>query len=185
MLFYYLIFAYILGSIPFGKLISKYLYRIDIQKRGSGNIGFANVRRVLGWKAGIATLMADILKGAIPTLLALLALDQQQTFLVGLIAITGHIFPVWLGFRGGKGIATGLGVVSILSPVAAFIGSLVYCTLLLLKQKSSTASLVALVSLCILATILRPESWWWYVILLLIALYTLRNNIMGRIPHYG
>src|SRR5258708_5216306 len=92
--------AYLLGSIPFGKLIGK-RHGIDIQKHGSGNIGFANVRRTLGWQAGLIVLTGDILKGFIPVLIARQYLSTYQVLVVALVAMLGHIFPIWLKFNGG------------------------------------------------------------------------------------
>src|SRR6478735_119893 len=95
-----MLIAYLAGSIPTGKIVGAF-YHVDIQKRGSGNIGFANVRRILGWRAGIITLVVDIAKGFFPTLLALQLITPGAAFFVGLAAILGHIFPVWLSFKGG------------------------------------------------------------------------------------
>lgn len=183
---YILIIAwgYLLGSIPFGKLVGK-LYGIDIQRRGSGNIGFANVRRVLGWKAGILTLTGDILKGFIPTLLVLLTTNNTNlAYFTGLAAVLGHIFPVWLKFRGGKGIATGLGLVTVINPIAAAIGSAVYISGCLVFKRSSTASILGVFSVAITASLISPELAWQYILLLAIALWTLRNNLRGTVPDY-
>lgn len=132
------IFGYLLGSIPFGFLISKTKKGIDIRKIGSGNIGGTNVARVLGFKWGLVSAILDILKGAIPVYLATVFLETDwQIALIAIFPILGHIFPVWLkfiplenpppafsiggkirnflrGFKGGKGVATTLGVLLIL-----------------------------------------------------------------------
>ena len=175
--------AYFLGSIPFGKLIA-HSYGIDIQKRGSGNIGFANVRRILGWRAGIITLIADILKGFIPTLLAVYFFDTTVAFVVGIFAIAGHVFPVWLKFHGGKGIATGLGVICALQPVAGLIGAIVYIVSCLVTKVSSYSSMLGLIATAGVGIIMAPSSWWHYGIFITIALWTLRHNLTGKVPNY-
>lgn len=109
-----IIFGYLLGSIPPGYLLSK-AKGIDIRKIGSGSIGATNVVRALGKKWGLLVLVLDLLKGAIPVYLAFkfLVFDWQIA-LVAIAPVLGHIFPVWLGFKGGKGVATTLGVIFVL-----------------------------------------------------------------------
>jgi len=109
-----IIFGYLLGSIPWGYLISK-VKRIDIRKVGSGNIGMTNVLRILGLKWAALVSILDVVKGVIPAYLAInfLVFDWQIA-LVSISPILGHIFPVWLKFKGGKGVATTLGVLFIL-----------------------------------------------------------------------
>ncbi len=177
------IMSYLLGSIPFGKLVAR-THHVDIQKRGSGNIGFANVRRILGWRAGLITLTGDIVKGLLPTYLALYFFGLPIAFFIGLLAILGHIFPIWLGFRGGKGIATGLGLVLAIQPIAALAGAATYIIASYLTRASSRGSLIGLAVTAITAISLQPASWWQYVILLLIALWALRHNLTGRVPNY-
>ncbi|MGH7128410.1 MAG: glycerol-3-phosphate 1-O-acyltransferase PlsY [Planctomycetaceae bacterium] len=129
--------AYLIGSLPFGLVIARRVAGIDVRRAGSGNIGATNVARVVGWKWGAAVLLLDVLKGALPTLLLPLVLPPADAGLVehqrvacGLAAILGHMFPVWLGFRGGKGVATALGVVLVLGPVAAAIALAVFAVLM-------------------------------------------------------
>lgn len=175
--------AYLLGSIPFGKLVA-YTYGIDIQKRGSGNIGFANVRRIVGWRAGLITLTADITKGFVPTLIASYFIDTTFAYFVGIVAVIGHVFPIWLRFRGGKGIATGLGVVLAINPVAGLIGAAVYVTSCFVTKVSSYSSMAGLIATSGIAMVTAPSSWWQYIVLLLIALWTLRHNLSGKVPNY-
>jgi glycerol-3-phosphate acyltransferase PlsY len=117
--------AYLLGSIPFGLILAKLFAGSDIRKSGSGNIGATNVARVIGPVAGIFTLLFDAAKGAAAVWLAGRFSEQNSTslMLAGVFALLGHCFPVWLRFKGGKGVATALGVFLILSPMAA-LGSL-------------------------------------------------------------
>lgn len=180
-IFVLIIFAYFCGSVPFGKIISL-RHGIDIQKRGSGNIGFANVRRIVGWRAGIVTLVGDITKGIVPTAVASMV-SPSAAFFVGLAAIAGHLFPVWLRFRGGKGIATGLGVIIVLQPVAAAVGALLYAVGCLVIKKSSYSSLLGLVATTAVGVWLSPETWWQYTILITIACWTLRHNLMGTMKY--
>lgn len=178
-----LVLAYFCGSVPFGKLIG-YLYGVDIQRRGSGNIGFANVRRILGWRAGLLTLLGDILKGALPVYLALQLLGTSDAYWVGIVAIAGHLFPVWLHFHGGKGIATGLGMLAVLYPLPAAIGLAVYLLGGLALHNSARSSLAGVCCLVMSGCLLFPTHWWQFVLLLVIACWTLRKNIVGTVPNY-
>ena len=120
--------AYLLGSIPFGLILSKLFAGSDIRKSGSGNIGATNVTRVVGPAAGILTLVLDVAKGAAAVWLAGRFTEQNSTALIlaAILALLGHCFPVWLGFKGGKGVATALGVFLMLSPLAALSALLVF-----------------------------------------------------------
>jgi len=110
--------AYLLGSIPTGLLLGK-LYGIDVRKEGSGNIGATNLYRTAGRKVGIATLLGDCLKGMLPVLLAWkLGYAEPMQAWIGLAAFCGHVFSIFLLFRGGKGVATALGVYLALDPLA-------------------------------------------------------------------
>jgi glycerol-3-phosphate acyltransferase PlsY len=113
--------AYLLGSIPFGLLAAKLFGAGDVRREGSGNIGATNVARVAGPAAGILTLSLDAAKGAFAVLLAARLSEQSSTWMMiaGLCALVGHCFPIWLGFRGGKGVATAAGVFLTLCPLAA------------------------------------------------------------------
>jgi len=109
-----IIFGYLIGSIPFGFLISK-AKGVDIKKIGSGNIGGTNVSRALGWQSGLLVSVLDILKGVIPVCLAISFLvSDWQIALAAITPILGHIFPIWLKFKGGKGVATTFGVLAVL-----------------------------------------------------------------------
>ncbi|HTB93306.1 MAG TPA: glycerol-3-phosphate 1-O-acyltransferase PlsY [Candidatus Sulfotelmatobacter sp.] len=120
--------AYLLGSIPFGLLLAKLFAGSDIRKSGSGNIGATNVARVVGPAAGILTLVLDVAKGAAAVWLAARYSEQNSTALIlaAIFALLGHCFPVWLRFKGGKGVATALGVFLMLSPLAALSALLVF-----------------------------------------------------------
>lgn len=136
-------FSYLIGSIPTGYIIGK-LKGIDITKTGSGNIGMANVFRTLGFKYAIIVLIIDMLKGFIPTFLAIkLNLNTLAVLTIGLSAILGHIFTIFLKFKGGKGVATSLGVILAISPFIAISSFLVWLTLVITTRYSSLGSITA------------------------------------------
>ncbi len=118
--------AYILGSIPFGLILAKLFGRTDVRKGGSGNIGATNVARVAGPVAGILTLILDVAKGSAAVLLAARLSKDSATWMMiaALAALVGHCFPVWLKFKGGKGVATAAGMFLVLCPLA-FLGSVI------------------------------------------------------------
>ena len=177
-----LVLAYLLGSIPFGKIIAWQFYHVDIQRRGSGNIGYANMLGILGWKAAIPTLIGDVGKGAVATLIAQ-HYAPDLVFWVGLTAMLAHIFPVWLRFRGGKGIATAFGMLLVIAPYAALIGLAIYLVPYAgLKIESGRAAIVALIVLTFIGASISPLLWWHFACLLAVASWTLRDNIRGTIP---
>ena len=139
--------SYLVGAIPFGLLIGR-LAGVDVRASGSGNIGATNVARLLGKKLGLITLVLDCLKGFLPIYLASRLLPEEpgsQTVLLlcGIFAVLGHMFPVYLGFKGGKGVATGLGVFLFLSPPAIGISIVVFVVTVALSGFVSAGSLLA------------------------------------------
>ncbi|PYT53879.1 MAG: acyl-phosphate glycerol 3-phosphate acyltransferase [Acidobacteria bacterium] len=118
--------AYVLGSIPFGLILAKLFGGTDVRKGGSGNIGATNVARVVGPVAGILTLILDVAKGSAAVLLAAELSQVSATWMMiaALAALVGHCFPVWLKFKGGKGVATAAGMFLVLCPLA-FLGSVI------------------------------------------------------------
>lgn len=140
--------AYLLGAIPFGLLFSRLISKRDPREHGSGNIGATNALRTGGRLVGALTLLADILKGALPVWLALhLGWDQPWVAAVALAAFFGHIFPVYLGFRGGKGVATMFGVMLPWLPLAAAAAFAVWFVALKIWHYVSLASILAGLSL--------------------------------------
>ncbi len=122
MVYLALIAAYLLGSLPFGYILSKVLAKSDIRKHGSGNIGATNVLRVMGWKAALPVFILDMLKGVAAVLLAKAVSDLPAVYLAaGFLAMLGHSFPVFLSFKGGKAAATGIGVLVALSGWVALV----------------------------------------------------------------
>lgn len=135
--FYLMLLAsYLIGAIPTGVVLTKLVGASDIRNAGSGNIGATNVYRVAGKKLGIMTLVGDALKGAVPVLIAIniLALTDIQVGAVAAAAFIGHCYPVYLGFKGGKGVATALGVFLVLSPLSV-LGAFAIFALLLWKWR--------------------------------------------------
>ncbi len=115
-----LVAAYLIGSLPFGYLLTRALNKADIRNYGSGNIGATNVLRVMGWKAALPVFILDMLKGVAAVLLAKAVIDLPVVYLAaGFLALIGHSYPVFLGFKGGKAAATGIGVLVALSGWAA------------------------------------------------------------------
>jgi glycerol-3-phosphate acyltransferase PlsY len=179
----FVLVAYLSGSVPFAKIIGN-LYGIDIQKKGSGNIGFANAVRVLGWKPGLFVLAGDILKGFIPVFIATRYFSNLQLALIGLCAIAGHIYPVWLKLRGGKGIATGLGVTFAISPMLGVSGLIIYLLGIYFFRKSAPSSIVAAWSLPFTCLFLMPAYVSFYFGLAVIATWTHRVNIRQVINEF-
>ncbi|RMD46341.1 MAG: glycerol-3-phosphate 1-O-acyltransferase [Aquificota bacterium] len=140
----YLVFTYLLASIPFGYVIGK-LFGKDITKEGSGNIGATNVTRTIGKKAGILVLILDMLKGFIPVFysIKLFSPDYRFVGVVALTAVLGHCFSVFMKFKGGKGVATGIGVLLAVSPKVAFIVILIWLGTFLVSGYVSLASILA------------------------------------------
>jgi glycerol-3-phosphate acyltransferase PlsY len=137
--------GYLAGSVPFGVLLTHALAGKDVRAAGSGNIGASNVARVAGKKVGALVLLLDAAKGALPVLLAL-ALAPASPGLaaaVGAAAFAGHVFPVWLRFKGGKGVATALGVLGVLLPWSALAGGVVWVALVAATRVPSVGSLAA------------------------------------------
>lgn len=156
-LFLLIVFAYLVGSIPSAVWLGKRFYKIDVREFGSGNAGATNTFRVLGKKAGIVVLVCDILKGILSVLLAFLSsynVNSNQfvnlQLALGIAAVVGHVFPVFAGFRGGKGVATILGIVICLTPITSALGLIVFLTVLILTRYVSLSSIMAGISYPIL-----------------------------------
>jgi len=147
-----IIFAYLLGAIPFGLLFARWLTGKDPREHGSGNIGATNAMRTGGKKVGICTLLADVAKGSIPVAFAMSIQDDPQiTNAVALAAFLGHIFPVYLKFQGGKGVATMFGVLIPWLPWVAVTAFVVWLLLFKLTRYVSLASMVTGLLLPLLA----------------------------------
>jgi len=147
--------GYLLGSLPFSYLVAR-LYGVDLRQVGSGNIGAANVWRSCGFGAFVLALTADMLKGMLPTLAALHVshLPPAAVILVGLSAILGHTFPLFLGFRGGKAVATSAGVLLAIAPLLIIAGLISWVIAFLITRISSVGSLSAALIECVAGTAL-------------------------------
>jgi acyl phosphate:glycerol-3-phosphate acyltransferase len=148
--------AYLLGSLPFGLWLARAIGKTDIRTAGSGNIGATNVTRVLGKKVGALTLFLDAGKGALAVFVGGVCGVQQSlwpTLLVsataGACAVIGHCFPVWLRFRGGKGVATGLGMMIVVQWEAAVLAVLVFVLCYVATKRASVGSLCAAVAVVV------------------------------------
>jgi glycerol-3-phosphate acyltransferase PlsY len=138
--------SYLIGSIPFGYLIVRKKVGADIRETGSGGTGATNVSRRAGKAAGVLTLILDALKGSAALLIAQRVSGDHWVIAVAAIAvIAGHIFPVWLGFRGGKGVATGVGVFFVLAPVALLCAGAIFVAVVAFTRYVSLGSIIAAV----------------------------------------
>ena len=140
-----LFMAYLLGSIPTGVLLARIYGGKDLSKEGSGNIGATNVGRVVGKKAGIITLVGDCLKGIIPLLITM-AVAGRIPWLISAVALTaflGHLYPVFNKFKGGKGVATALGVFLVVSPIATLLAVITFGLILYIWRYVSLGSIMA------------------------------------------
>lgn len=148
-----LVGAYLLGSIPFSYLVARLFGVADVRKVGSGNVGATNVMRSAGKGPGLVALLLDAAKGAVAAGAAARLVPGSSWLppLAALAAVLGHVFPVWLSFRGGKGVATGAGAFLPLAPAATGTAGVVFVLMLVLSRYVSLSSIVAAVSLAVLA----------------------------------
>ncbi len=171
--------AYLFGAIPFGVLVAR-TYRIDIQKVGSGNIGTANVLRSVGWGAATVTALADIFKGGVPMLISqALGMPGWEMAVVGCFAILGHNYSIFLGFKGGKGVATSYGTVTLIDIGLGLTMLPIFIATVAITRFSSAGSMVASFSGIIFAIAMQRE-WWKVVMLILIFVLILwqhRDNL--------
>lgn len=150
-----LVTAYLLGSIPTGLLLGR-VYGIDVRNEGSGNIGATNLYRTVGRKVGIITLIGDCLKGLIPVLVVKFSsMPPDYAAWAGLAAFCGHVFSLFLKFKGGKGVATALGVFLALAPAAVGIAVGVFVLLMVVWRYVSLGSIVAAITMPIAVSLLH------------------------------
>jgi len=136
--------AYLVGSIPFGVIVGRGLYGVDPRSVGSGNIGAANALRAMGFWGAALTLAGDVIKGIVPTAVAIyLHAPASVVAVVGLATIVGHTWSIFLKFKGGKGVATGLGVLVVLSWHAALVWAIVFLATALISRYASLSSMLA------------------------------------------
>jgi glycerol-3-phosphate acyltransferase PlsY len=150
--------AYLLGAIPFGLLIARLQKGIDIRDHGSGNIGTSNVLRTLGKRAALLTLAGDLTKGYLPVLVgSVLGVSQLWIVLAGAAAVIGHNWPIYIRFRGGKGVATSFGAALGIMPAAAGLTLLVYLLVAAIARYTSLAALVGSASLLLWVHLLKAS----------------------------
>jgi glycerol-3-phosphate acyltransferase PlsY len=160
--------GYLSGSVPYGVVLARLLLGVDVRQVGSGNIGATNVARAGGKTLGVVVVILDAAKAIVPVLLARHLLRGSAradlwVMAVAVAAFAGHLFPVWLGFRGGKGVATGLGIFAVLAPWAALAGVVVYLVAYAASRISSVGSLAG-TAVCALGAFVQhgaasPISW--------------------------
>lgn len=150
--------SYLLGSIPFGLLVGKWWAKVDVRKHGSGNIGMTNVLRTAGWFCALLTLIGDMGKGMLAVVLAkTFGSDGTFALIAGILAVIGHNWPVFLRFRGGKGIATIAGVLVAYQPAVAAVLVVIWVAVLLVFRYISLASIVVAFCLPIVLLLFRVD----------------------------
>jgi glycerol-3-phosphate acyltransferase PlsY len=183
--------AYMIGSIPTGYIVGSWA-GIDVRKAGSGNVGTTNVARVVGKRQGIFTLFADAAKGFVPAIVAVtLGLGTAAVAAVGMAAFLGHLYPVFLNFRGGKGVATALGVFLALAPWAAAVLMVVFIGTFATTRLVSLSSLAAAVCAPIVLWLFSCPQAWIFMSLLMTLMVILRHRgniqrlLSGTEPRFG
>ena len=175
------LFGYLLGSVPTGVLLTKFFSKADPRKAGSKNIGATNIFRTAGKTLGILTLAGDVLKGMIPIGIAIqLDVSDLWVAISGLSSFLGHIFPIFLGFKGGKGVATALGVYVMISPIAVFIEFLLFAGIVWKWRYISLGSISCAATIPILVAFFRSDSQAYFILSVIIAaliLYRHQSNI--------
>jgi glycerol-3-phosphate acyltransferase PlsY len=150
--------GYAAGSIPFGLILALLFAKKDVRQAGSGNIGATNVARVVGKKLGLVTLVLDAAKGALPVLAAAHVVGGTLVpAAAGLAALLGHCFPIWLKLRGGKGVATGLGVLLALRPEAAAVGLVFFAVVYGAVRIVSVGSLIGAAAVVVALAVIGPH----------------------------
>ncbi len=172
------LFGYLLGSVPFGLIFAKLFSKVDPRKTGSKNIGATNIFRTAGKRLGVVTLIADGLKGVAPIWIATQwNLPDYWIAIAGLSPFLGHIFPIFLGFRGGKGVATALGIYLVISPVAVLIEFILFSALVWKWRFISLGSICCAMTMPILIAFFRSDSRAYFVLSVFIgALILLRHQ---------
>lgn len=146
--------AYLLGTFPSAEIVAR-RNGLDIRSKGSGNPGASNVGRLLGWKAFALVFLVDVIKGALAAGVGLWVGGRPGAYALGIAALLGHIFPVWRRFKGGKGVATGAGVMLVLFPIITLVLAVVWVVVARLLHKASLASVAVAVAYPVLAALSR------------------------------
>jgi glycerol-3-phosphate acyltransferase PlsY len=173
-----LLIGYLLGSIPFGLILTGFAGLGDVRKIGSGNIGATNVLRTGNKALAAATLLGDLLKGTAAVLLARYFFDEEAALIAGLGAFLGHLFPLWLSFKGGKGVATFIGVLLAVDWKATLAYGVIWLLLAGIFRYSSLAALIACIAApAILFSLGKPEAALLFALLTALVWYRHRANI--------
>lgn len=180
-IFIQIILAYLLGSIPSGVWLGKALYGKDIRDYGSGNTGATNTFRILGMKAGTIALILDVLKGLVATLIPIYFNSPIHPIFIGLFAILGHVFSVYIRFQGGKAVATSAGVILALHPIYLTGAVLLFLVVLFVTSTVSIASISASVAAAALSIFLNDPIFSGVVILIALAIIYLHRENIQRI----
>ncbi len=175
--------AYLIGSIPNGLIFGKFIWNKDLREYGSHNIGATNAWRVLGKKAGIFIFILDFIKGQLGVMLGAIIVATPLAMVIGgLLAIIGHIFPIFLGFKGGKGVATALGVIAALMPKVTLIVLAVWAVIVLTTRYVSLGSIVAAALAPILVAIFRePMIFFWFTLVAAIFIVVRHKENIARL----
>ena len=171
------IISYLMGSIPFGLILTKIFLKKDIREIGSGNIGATNALRTGNKLIGYSTLILDVLKAVIPVLYVKNNFPDA-VYISALFAFIGHVFPVWLKFKGGKGVATYVGILFSLNIIFGLVFGICWLIIFFISKYSSLASLIGSLSIPVYILILEGlENVFFYVIMFILIFFTHRENI--------
>ena len=175
--------SYLIGSVPFGYILTKFFLNKDIRKIGSGNIGATNVLRTGNKILGYATLLLDVLKAVLPIIFIKINYPEY-VFISALSVFIGHVFPVWLKFRGGKGVATYVGILCCINIYLGISFGLVWLITFLIFKYSSLSSLIGSFSIPIINFfIFNDEIVFFFIIMFVLIFYTHRENIKRLLNH--
>ena len=171
------IISYLMGSIPFGLILTKIFLKKDIREIGSGNIGATNALRTGNKLIGYSTLILDVLKAVIPVLYVKINF-HDAVYISALCAFIGHVFPVWLKFKGGKGVATYVGILFSLNIIFGLVFGICWLIIFLFSKYSSLSSLIGSLSTPVYILIFEgSENVFFYVIMFILIFFTHRENI--------
>ncbi len=171
------IISYLMGSIPFGLILTKIFLKKDIREIGSGNIGATNALRTGNKLIGYSTLILDVLKAVIPVLYVKINFPDAA-YISALCAFVGHVFPVWLKFKGGKGVATYVGILFSLNIIFGLVFGICWLIIFFISKYSSLASLIGSLSIPVYILIFEGlENVFFYLIMFILIFFTHRENI--------
>ena len=171
-----IIISYFAGSIPFGLLLTKIFLKKDIRKIGSGNIGATNALRTGNKLIGYSTLILDISKAVIPILFIKIQFPELL-FISALAVFLGHVFPIWLKFNGGKGVATYVGILFCINYILGFFFIATWLVVFFISKYSSLSSLLASLIIPIYYFFIDTENYYFFIIIFILIFYTHRENI--------